>query len=91
MTQYDDIKNILGEINPSAIADYLISAGWSEYPIKYRNDIRIFQYDKNGVFERVTIPLTKSLRDYLPVMYQTVCGISKIEQKNISDILPLFY
>ena len=90
MTQYDDIKNILEEIDASAIAEHLINTGWSEYPIKHINDIRIFQYDKDGIFEQVTIPLTKSLRDYMPVMYQTVCSISRIEQKSISEILPLF-
>ena len=59
------------KLNPLAVTKYLSETNWEQYPIK-RNDIKIFQYKKEDLFEQVTIPLDKKLRDYKNVMYDSV-------------------
>ena len=53
------------KLNPLAVAKYLIDTQWKEYLVK-RNDIKIFQYEKDDTFEQVTVPLEKNnVRNYL--------------------------
>lgn len=59
------------KLNPLAVTKYLSETNWELYPIK-RNDIKIFQYKKEDLFEQVTIPLDKKLRDYKNAMYDSV-------------------
>lgn len=72
------------KLNPLAVAKYLIDTHWKEYSVK-RNDIKIFQYEKDDTFEQVTVPLEKNLRDYKQIMYETICKIAYIEKKSVEQ------
>lgn len=72
------------KLNPLAVAKYLIDTQWKEYLVK-RNDIKIFQYEKDDIFEQVTVPLEKNLRDYKQIMYETICKIAYIEKKSVEQ------
>ena len=60
------------KLDPLAVVKYLTETNWNQYAIK-RNDIKIFQYDENNIFEQVTIPLDVNLRDYKNTMYDAIC------------------
>lgn len=74
------------QLNPLAVARYLADTGWELYPVK-RSDIRIFQYKRNDLFEQVTIPLKKQLRDYKIVMHDAICKIASVETKSVEQIM----
>ena len=74
------------KLNPLAVTKYLSETNWELYPIK-RNDIKIFQYKKEDLFEQVTIPLDKKLRDYKNVMYDSVCKIAYVEKKSVEQLM----
>lgn len=72
------------KLNPLAVAKYLTDTQWKVYPVK-RNDIKIFQYEKGSLFEQVTVPLEKGLRDYKQIMYETICKIAFVEGKSVEQ------
>ena len=72
------------KLNPLAVAKYLMDTQWKEYAVN-RNDIKIFQYEKDDIFEQVTVPLEKNLRDYKQIMYETICKIAFIEKKSVEQ------
>ena len=74
------------KLNPLAVTKYLSETNWELYPIK-RNDIKIFQYKKEDLFEQVTIPLDKKLRDYKNAMYNAVCKIAYVEKKSVEQLM----
>ena len=74
------------KLNPLAVTKYLSETNWEQYPIK-RNDIKIFQYKKEDLFEQVTIPLDKKLRDYKNAMYDAVCKIAYVEKKSVEQLM----
>lgn len=74
------------KLNPLAVTKYLSETNWELYPIK-RNDIKIFQYKKEDLFEQVTIPLDKKLRDYKNTMYDSVCKIAYVEKKSVEQLM----
>ena len=74
------------KLNPLAVTKYLSETNWEQYPIK-RNDIKIFQYKKEDLFEQVTIPLDKKLRDYKNAMYDSVCKIAYVEKKSVEQLM----
>ena len=74
------------KLNPLAVTKYLSETNWELYPIK-RNDIKIFQYKKEDLFEQVTIPLDKKLRDYKNAMYDAVCKIAYVEKKSVEQLM----
>lgn len=74
------------KLNPLAVTKYLTETEWKLYPIK-RTDIKIFQYEKNGIFEQVTVPLDKNLRDYKNTMYDAICKVAYIEGKSVEQLM----
>ena len=74
------------KLNPLAVTKYLSETNWELYPIK-RSDIKIFQYKKEDLFEQVTIPLDKKLRDYKNAMYDAVCKIAYVEKKSVEQLM----
>lgn len=74
------------KLNPIAVAKYLSETGWNHYTSK-RNDIKIFQYIDGDIFEQVTIPIDKALRDYNIAMYSAVEKIALIEKKSVEQIM----
>lgn len=74
------------KLNPLAVTKYLTETNWELYPIK-RNDIKIFQYKKENLFEQITIPLDKMLRDYKNAMYDAVCKVASVEKKSVEQLM----
>ncbi len=74
------------KLNPLAVTRYLTETNWELYPIK-RNDIKIFQYKKENLFEQITIPLDKMLRDYKNAMYDAVCKVASVEKKSVEQLM----
>lgn len=74
------------KLNPLAVTRYLTETEWKLYPIK-RTDIKIFQYEKDEIFEQVTVPLDKNLRDYKNTMYDAICKVAYIEGKSVEQLM----
>lgn len=74
------------KLDPLAVTKYLSQTNWELYPIK-RKDIKIFQYKKEDLFEQVTIPLDKLLRDYKNAMYDAICKIAYVEKKSVEQLM----
>ena len=74
------------KINPLAVARYLSETNWKQFSSK-RNDIKIYQYITGNIFEQVTIPLDRTLRDYNLAMYSAVEKIAFIENKSVEQIM----
>lgn len=74
------------KLNPLAVTRYLTETNWELYPIK-RNDIKIFQYKKENLFEQITIPLDKMLRDYKNAMYDAICKVASVEKKSVEQLM----
>lgn len=74
------------KLNPLAVTRYLTETHWDSYPIK-RKDIKIFQYRKENIFEQVTIPLDKKLRDYKEAMYDAICRVAYVEKKSVEQLM----
>ena len=74
------------KLNPLAVTKYLTETEWKLYPIK-RTDIKIFQYETDGIFEQVTVPLDKKLRDYKNTMYDAICKVAYIEGKSVEQLM----
>ncbi len=74
------------KLKPSAVCKYLSETEWEIFETK-REDIKIYQYDKNDIFEQITVPLDKSLRDYKRTMYDAVKKIANIENKSVEQLM----
>lgn len=74
------------KLNPIAVAKYLTETNWRVFPIK-RTDIKVFQYIDGDIFEQITIPLDKTLRDYNSAMYYAIERVAFIEKKSVEQIM----
>lgn len=74
------------KLNPLAVTKYLTETNWELYPVK-RKDIKIFQYIREDLFEQVTIPIDKMLRDYKNAMYDAICKIAYVEKKSVEQLM----
>lgn len=77
------------EVNPLVICDYLSENGWNIFEQK-RQDIKIYQCNKNDTFEQVTIPLDKSLRDYKVAIFTALKTIADVENKSIAQLILIY-
>lgn len=73
-------------VNPLAFKRYLKETGWTAFQTK-REDIAIYQYMRDTVFEQVTIPLDRRLCDYAHAMYTAVKGVASIENRSSEQML----
>lgn len=89
MISSEKIHDAVSKIDPYIIMTYLKKMRWEIYPLD-RKDIRIFQYRRGEMFEQVTIPLNRSLRDYDYAMYDTVCKIAHIENRSVKQQIMYF-
>lgn len=78
--------DISEKINPRAFSQYLESTGWTLFPGK-RQDLKIFQYERDADLYQIVIPEDKTLRDYKDAMYQAVRTVSIVENKPVEQIL----
>jgi len=74
------------KLNPLAVSKYLDEMGWIQFPYK-RTDIKIYQFEKDNVFEQITVPLEKNLRDYKKAMYDVVEKIAIVEGKSVEQVM----
>ncbi|MCI8805009.1 MAG: hypothetical protein HFE59_03800 [Clostridiales bacterium] len=74
------------KLNPLAVSKYLDEMGWTQFPYK-REDIKIYQFEKDNIFEQITVPLEKSLRDYKKAMYNVVEKIATVEEKSVEQVM----
>ncbi len=77
------------KLNPLVVTKYLTETNWELYPMK-RKDIKIYQCKKEDLFEQVTIPLDKKLRDYKNAMYDAVCKIAYVEKNQLSSLCIIY-
>ena len=78
-----DLLILVKKISPLVICRYLDETGWKVFPFK-RNKVRIYQYEKDDIFEQADVPLSKELIDYKQGMYRVVRSISVVEKKLLS-------
>ena len=63
-----NFMDMAGKINSLAFARYLKETGWTPFTMK-KTSVKIFQFEQNEIFEQVTVPIDKSLRDFNSAMY----------------------
>lgn len=73
-------------IRPENIIHYVLSSGWTEFHLKKRNDIRVFQKESKTGFFQVTVPLDGTLGDFEPAIAEAVKEIAKEEKKPTTEI-----
>lgn len=73
-------------IRPENIINYLLVSGWTEFHLKKRNDIRVFQKDSESGFFQITVPLDGILGDFKQAIAEAVNGIAKEEKTPVSEI-----
>lgn len=81
-----NFTDMAGRINSLAFIKYLKETGWQQFVTK-KTSIRIFQYENGNIFEQVTIPIDKSLRDYNSAMYEAVKTVSTVENKTVEQVM----
>ena len=81
-----DLLKLSAQINPFAFIRYLRETDWNLFPRK-REDIKIFQYEKNDDFFQITIPIDKELADYKETMLSAVKTVAKVENKSVEQLL----
>lgn len=81
-----NFMDMAAKINSLAFAKYLKETGWNLYVTK-KTSVRIFQYIKGDIFEQVTIPMDKSLRDYSEAMYNAIVTVAGIEKKSVEQVM----
>ena len=79
-------KELSGRINPIVFKRYLKETGWKPAPTQ-RDDISVFKYNKDGLFEQVTIPNVRTLTDYSLSLYLAVRDVANLEGKPIEQVL----
>lgn len=73
-------------IRPENIINYLLVSGWTEFHLKKRNDLRVFQKESKTGFFQVTVPFDESLGDYEQALSEAVNEIAKEEKRPTSEI-----
>lgn len=81
-----DFLNLTEKINPLAFAKYLKDMGWRLYPSK-KTYVRIYQYEKQGNFYQVVIPMEKHLSDYKEAMYKAIMTVAEAENKAVEQVM----
>lgn len=73
-------------LNPLAVCKYLDLTDWKKVPFK-RNDVKVYQFEKDDFFKQVMVPLDKSFIDYKNVMYDAVQNIAYVEEKSVEQVM----
>ena len=73
-------------LNPHAICKYLEQTAWKNIPFK-RNDVKVYQFEKNDFFKQVMVPLDKSFIDYKNVMYDVVQSVANVENRSVEQVM----
>jgi predicted RNA binding protein YcfA (HicA-like mRNA interferase family) len=82
-----NFMDMAAKINSLSFIKYLKETGWKQFKTK-KTTVKVFQYEKEDIFEQVTIPIDKSLRDYNLAMYEAIKTISSIEKNcRASDVV----
>lgn len=82
-----DFRELCGTVNPFAVAKYVSETGWSEIPTKHADQMRAFNYESDGKFEQIIIPIDRTLRDYKDVFFSSVKKIADIEEKPLEQVI----
>ncbi len=78
---------ISGQLNHINVCKYLKDLGWNEF-LDHRNpNIKVFQYTEYNEFIQVEIPINKKLVDYNWAMLSVVEILSKVEKKNVEQVI----
>ena len=86
MTYSVNYLDLTEKISPLAFAKYLKDTGWALFQTK-REDIKIYQFERNDVFFQVIIPMERKLNDYREAMYKAVETVAKVEAKSVEQIM----
>lgn len=86
MTYSVNYLDLIEKISPIAFAKYLKDTGWALFQTK-RENIKIFQFERNDDFFQVIIPMERRLNDYREAMYKAVETVAKVEAKSIEQVM----
>jgi len=86
MTYSVNYLDLTEKISPIAFAKYLKDTGWALFQTK-RENIKIFQHERNDDFFQVIIPMERRLNDYREAMYKAVETVAKVEAKSIEQVM----
>lgn len=82
-------EEMAAKIDPFALTQYLSETGWEFFKVK-RDDIAVYQYKNDSIFEQATIPLDRQLCDFAYAMYDAARSIAIIEGKSDEQVLLMF-
>ena len=81
-----DFKKLAGKINHIDLIKYLSDLNWIEIPSR-RDNVAIYQINKNNQIYQVDLPLKRELLDYETAMLKAIENISQSESKSMEQII----
>ena len=78
--------NLINEIDPEIFCKYLQDSGWKQFPGE-RQDIEVFQMEREDDFFQATIPLDRNLGDYEEAMKMAVKEVSVYKGVTEGEVL----
>lgn len=78
--------NLINEIDSEIFCKYLQDTGWKQFP-RNRQDIKVFQIEKEDKFFQATIPLDRNFGDYEEAMKMAVKEVALYEGKTEGEVL----
>ena len=73
-------------LNPLAVCKYLEQTDWNNISFR-RSDVKVYQFEKVGIFKQVMVPLDKAFVDYKNAMYDVVQNVANIEGKSVEQVM----
>jgi len=83
----EGLAKALSALNFPEIQRYLTARGWSRVDVPHRDDISVYQKEKNDSYYSIIIPLSTSFNDYLERMYDVVRTIAEEENRSERHVL----
>ena len=80
-----DYEALSMNIDPLSFSRYLEKIGWIKFSTK-RQNVNIFQAEKNGRFYQINIPLDRGFSDYKQALTSAVHTLSEFEEKSFERV-----
>jgi bifunctional ADP-heptose synthase (sugar kinase/adenylyltransferase) len=74
------------KVNPATLANRLVALGWKEID-SYRENVLIFQAEKDAVLYQANIPTSVLLSDYCFAMLRAVEELAKYLRQDVRQVL----
>lgn len=82
-----DFRELCGTVNPFGVAKYVSETGWDEIATRHPDRMRAFNYNHDGKFEQIIVPIDRTFKDYKDVLFSSVKKIADVEEKPLEQVI----